>query len=163
METPGSGYLYTVAMLAMTFVGFCAVVFVLRQGRPKKRAGFHVVHSHGYIEIALGSVAAAMLPPLLSVCEVPSLTIWQWSSAIIAAGFAAHTFYILERFYRIIGWRFPVHVWINTIITVVVIAALVANAIGIPLKPGVGPIAVAATWRLAMAIEIFLLTLEEFL
>jgi hypothetical protein len=122
----------------------------------KKRAGFHVVHSHGYIEIALGLAAAAMLPPLLAVRGVPALTIWQWSSAIIAVGFAAHTYYNLERSYRIIGWRFPVHVWINTIVTVAVIAALVANTIGVPLKPDVGPIAVAATWRLVMAIEIFL-------
>jgi len=163
MELLGSGYLYTLATLAMTFVGFCAVVFVLRQSRPRKRAGFQVVHSHGYIEIALGSAAAAMLPPLLAMCGVPTAAVWQWSSAIVAAGFVAHTWYILDRFYKITRWRFPVHVRINTIITAVVIVALAANAIGIPMKPNVGPIAVAATWRLVMAIEIFLLTMEEFL
>jgi hypothetical protein len=31
MELPGSAYLYTLATLAMTFAGFCAIVIVLRQ------------------------------------------------------------------------------------------------------------------------------------
>jgi len=163
MELPGSGYLYTLATLAMTFVGFCAVVFVLRQGRPRKRAGFQVLHSHGYIEIALGSAAAAMLPPLLAVCSVPATAAWQWSSAVVAIGYAAHTWYILARFYRITGWRFPVHVWFNCIVTGIVIAVLVANTIGYLITPNVGPIAAAATWRLVMAIEVFFLTLEDFL
>ena len=163
MDLPGSGYLYTLATLAMTFVGFCAVVFVLRQGKTKKSSGVHILHSHGYLEIALGAVAAAMLPPLLAVCGLSELHAWQWSSAIIAALLAAHTWYILRRFYEINRWQIPVHVWANQAITALVIVALIGNVFGVPSKPGVGPIAVAATWRLIMSIEVFLLTLEEFL
>ena len=163
VELPGSVYLYTLATLAMTFVGFCAVVLVLRQSRPKKRAGFHVVHSHGYIEIALGAAAAAMLPSLLAVCGMSATATWQWSSTIVALGFIAHTGFILTRFYRIVAWRVPLHVWINTVITGIVTVILIVNAIGFLAPPNVGPIAIAATWRLVMAIEIFLVTMEEFL
>ena len=35
MELPGSAYLYTLATLAMTFAGFCAIVIVLRQTTGK--------------------------------------------------------------------------------------------------------------------------------
>ena len=31
VELPGSGYLYTIAALAMTFVGFTSIVLVFRQ------------------------------------------------------------------------------------------------------------------------------------
>jgi hypothetical protein len=163
MDLPGFVYLYTLATLAMTFVGFCAVVFVLRQGRVKKQTGIHILHSHGYIEIALSSAAAAMLPPLLAVCGLSSLQVWQWSSAIIAFGLIAHTAYTLGRFFKIVSWRIPTHALVNWIITALVVVALIGNIIGYPNQPSVGPIAVAATWRLIMAIEVFFLTLEVFL
>ena len=39
MELPSSAYLYTLALLAMTFVGFTAIVMILRQrlGGPVSR------------------------------------------------------------------------------------------------------------------------------
>jgi hypothetical protein len=85
MDLSGSAYLYAVASLAMTFVGFCAVVFALRQGAAKKSSGVHILHSYGYIEIALGAVVAAMLPLLLSVCGLNEMSVVQYSSSIIAA------------------------------------------------------------------------------
>jgi hypothetical protein len=38
MELPGTSYLYTMAMLGMTFIGFSAIVMQLRQtlGRAEK-------------------------------------------------------------------------------------------------------------------------------
>jgi hypothetical protein len=163
MDLPGFGYLYTLATLAMTFVGFCAVVFVLRQGKVRKKTGLHVLHSHGYIEIALTSAAAAMLPPLLAVCGLSGLQVWQWSSVIIAIGLVAHTAYILGRFFKIMSWQIPTHALVNQVITALVVIALIANIFGYPNQPSIGPIAVAATWRLVMAIEVFFLTAEVFL
>ena len=43
MELPGSAYLYTLATLAMTFAGFCAIVIVLRQTTGRHVSGFHIV------------------------------------------------------------------------------------------------------------------------
>jgi hypothetical protein len=43
MELPGSAYLYTLATLAMTFAGFCAIVIVLRQTTGQHISGFHIV------------------------------------------------------------------------------------------------------------------------
>jgi hypothetical protein len=61
------------------------------------------------------------------------------------------------------SWRLPPHVLINQIITTVVVIALIGNVFGHPNQPSVGPIAIAATWRLVMAIEVFFLTAEVFL
>ena len=84
MELPGSGYLYTVATLSMTFAGFCAIVIVLRQSIGKEIAGFHVVLTRRYLESGLWTAAFAMLPALLSICGLPHATACRASSVIIA-------------------------------------------------------------------------------
>jgi hypothetical protein len=84
MELPGSAYLYTLATLAMTFAGFCAIVIVLRQTTGKGISGFHLVLTRLYLESGLFSAAFCMLPPLLALCGLPETTVWRVSSAIIA-------------------------------------------------------------------------------
>jgi hypothetical protein len=161
MDLPGSAYLYTVASLAMTFVGFCAVVLILRQARQTDVSHLHRIHSHGYIHVALSAVAAAMLPPLLAVCGLSELRVWQWSSAAIAVVLVPYVIYILTVFYKLNHGKIPTYVWINQTITLLVVLLLIANVFGVPNRPSVGPVAIAATWRFAMAIGIFLWTLEE--
>ena len=161
MDLRGSAYLYNVAALAMTFVGFCAVVLVLRQARDKEVTDLQRMHSHGYIEVALSSVAIAILPLLLAVCGLPETRTWQWSSAIIAVGLSVYTAYILNAFYRISRSKIPRYVFVNQLITVPVILLLIGNAFGVPSMPNIAPIAIAATWRLVMAVAIFFCTLEE--
>ena len=65
MELPGSAYLYTLATLAMTFAGFCAIVIVLRQTTGKDISGFHIVLTRIYLESGLFSAAFCMLPPFV--------------------------------------------------------------------------------------------------
>ena len=161
MDLPGSAYLYTVAMLAMTFVGFCAVVLVLRQARAGKPTKLQLMHGHGYIEVAISAVAAAMLPPLLAVCGLSELRVWQWSSATIAVGLTAYTAYILNAFHKLSHARIPTYVLINQLVTALVILLLIGNVFGITSPPNIGPVAIAATWRLTMAVAIFFCTLEE--
>jgi hypothetical protein len=55
MELPGSTYLYTLATLAMTFAGFCAIVIVLRQTTGNYVSGFHLVLTRLYLEAGLFS------------------------------------------------------------------------------------------------------------
>src|SRR6516225_6549380 len=84
MELPGSAYLYTLATLAMTFAGFCAIVIVLRQTTGKGISGFHLVLTRLYLESGLFSAAFSMLPSLLALCGLTETTVWRVSSAIIA-------------------------------------------------------------------------------
>src|SRR5215471_17600351 len=85
MELAGSAYLYTLATLAMTFAGFCAIVIVLRQTTGKELSGFHLVLTRLYLESGLFSAAFCMLPPLLAACGLSETTVWRVSSAIIVA------------------------------------------------------------------------------
>ena len=163
MELPGSGYLYTLATLAMTFVGFCAIVLVLRQSMGAQSSKFHRYASHVYIELGLTSSAFAMLAPLLATCGLSHASVWRLSSALIAIALVMHTWLILQQFKATRPGPFPARVWVNSTITGFVVLGLLANTAGYYMEPGVGPVAIAATWRLVMGVEIFMLTLEEFL
>jgi len=163
MELAGAGYLYTLATLAMTFVGFCAIVLVFRQSMGHQSSKFHRYASHIYIELGFSSAAIAMLAPLLAACDLPRAVVWRTSSALIVIALVAHTWSILKRFKATRPGPFPTRVWVNTTVTGLVVLALTANAVPLLIEPSPGPVAIAATWRLIMGIEIFMLTLEEFL
>jgi hypothetical protein len=159
MELPGSGYLYTIAALAMTFVGFTTIVLVFRQNM--KASPITALHSHGYMEHGFSAAAFAMLPPLLATFGLSVPVIWRSTSLIIAIVIIGHHWFTLHRFLRTTG-RLPLRFLINSGISVIVIIVLLANAVGSPFDPQLGPVAAAATLRLFIGAEIFMLTFEEF-
>jgi hypothetical protein len=165
MELPWSGYLYAVASLAMTFIGFCAIVLSLHQTRDRENAKLKLLrqHTRGYIELGFSSVAAAMLAPMLAACGFSASLAWRLASALIAIGLAVHIWYVLKRFVALTKWRIPTRIWINSTITGLVILGLLANSAGFLFEPNAGPVVVAATWRLVMAALVFLLTYEDFM
>ena len=159
MELPGSGYLYTIAALAMTFVGFTTIVLVFRQNM--KASPITALHSHGYMEHGFSAAAFAMLAPLLATFGLSVPVIWRSTSLIIAIVIIGHHWFTLHRFMRMTG-RFPLRFLINSGISVIVTIALLANAVGSPFDPQLGPVAAAATLRLFIGAEIFMLTFEEY-
>ena len=163
MELPASGFLYTLATLAMTFVGFCAIVLVFRQSMGAQASPFHRYASHVYIELGLTSAGFSMLAPLLATCGMKVDLVWRASSAIIVIALAGHTWTILKQFKAAKPGPFPRRVWVNSSVTLLIGLALLANTFGIVMAPNAGPVAVAATWRLFMGVEIFVITLEQFL
>jgi hypothetical protein len=162
MELSGSGYLYTLATLSMTFAGFCAIVIVLRQSIGKEIAGFDVVLTRLYLEAGLWAAAFAMLPPLLAICGLPDATACRASSAIIAIVMVAYGATYPARRHAMMAGPIPRIRWLSIVVmSAFVIAGLVGNAAGVPIKPGVGPIAFAATWTLACGATIFVLALDS--
>jgi hypothetical protein len=159
MELPGSGYLYTIAALAMTFVGFTTIVLVFRQNM--KASPITALHSHGYMEHGFSAAAFAMLAPLLATFGLSVPVIWRSTSLIIAIVIIGHHWFTVHRFLRTTG-RPPLRFLINSGISVIVIVVLLANAVGSPFDPQLGPVAAAATLRLFIGAEIFMLTFEEF-
>jgi hypothetical protein len=148
MELPGSAYLYTLATLAMTFAGFCAIVIVLRQTAGKGISGFHVVLTRLYLESGLFSAAFCMLPPLLALCGLAETTVWRVSSAIIAAVLTCFGATYPMRRAAIMGGSLPSTRWMPIVSVSMLVVALVSNAAGFPYRPTIGPIAVAVTWSL---------------
>jgi hypothetical protein len=161
MELPGTPYLYTLATLAMTFAGFCAIVIVLCQTAGKYVSGFHLVLTRLYLEAGLFSAAFCMLPPLLALCGLTETTVWRVSSAIIATVMLCFgAIYPLRRAALTTG-PIPRARWMPIVaVSMPVVIALVANAAGFPFRPTIGPIAVAATWTLGCGATVFVLALN---
>jgi hypothetical protein len=161
MELPGSAYLYTLATLAMTFAGFCAIVIVLRQTAGNYVSGFHLVLTRLFLEAGLFSAAFCMLPPLLALCGLAEITVWRVSSAIIATVLLCFGAIYPMRRAALTAGPVPSARWmpIVTVSTLIVIA-LLSNAAGFPYRPTIGPVAVAATWTLGCGAMIFVLALN---
>ena len=163
MELPGSAYLYTLATLSMTFVGFCAIVIVLRQAIGKEMSGWHVVLMRLYIETGLWAAAFSMLPPLLALCGLPPPMIWRASSTLIAVVMMAYGVTYPRRRRRVADEPLQRRRWLPIVaISMLVIVGVLCNAAGIPFEPGVAPVAIAATWTLACGASIFVLALTAF-
>jgi hypothetical protein len=161
MELPGSAYLYTLATLAMTFAGFCAIVIVLRQTTGQRMSGFHLVLTRLYLEAGLFSAAFCMLPPLLAICGLTEPMVWRVSSAIIAMVlFCFGATYPMRRAALTAG-SVPRARWMPVVsVSTLVVITLVSNAAGFPYRPTIGPIAVAATWTLGCGAAVFVLALN---
>ena len=86
MELQGAGYLYTLATLAMTFVGFCAIVLIFRQSMGAESSKFHRYASHVYIELGFISAAFAMLGPLLAGRALFEIAPARWRPFYVDAG-----------------------------------------------------------------------------
>jgi hypothetical protein len=163
MELPGSAYLYTLAALSMTFAGFCAVVIVIRQTMGRELSGFHVVLMRLYIESGLAAAAFCMLPGLLAVCGFSPATTWRAASAIIAIAMIFYGATYPVRRQAVMAGSVPTARWLPIVaVSLLVIAALIGNAAGIPREPAAGPVAVAASWTLACGAIVFILALNAF-
>ena len=62
---PGTSYLYTLALFGMTFIGFAAIVMLLRQTLGRHLRAFDVLFARVYMEFAVIVSMGAMLPLLL--------------------------------------------------------------------------------------------------
>jgi hypothetical protein len=83
MESPGTSYLYTLALLGMTFMGFAAIVMLLRQTLGSHLRPFDTLFARVYMEFAVIVSMGAMLPPLLMFWDLPTGAVWRLSSGLV--------------------------------------------------------------------------------
>jgi len=158
-----SDYLFRLAALSLSFVGFSSIVVALRGALGGELSDRHIRLVRLYIEGGLLVTALALAPTLLSLLHVPDTVIWPVSSAAAASIF---TFVLLIQFRRrrtVEPGQFPPWVVVIYAISIVAVAGLWFNVAGIPFRPGAGPYAVVLTWALCIFGFIFVRTIEIFL
>src|ERR1700688_2500124 len=84
MPTAALTYLYALASLSVTFVGFSALVIILRQTIGGEMSRLDVLVTRIFIQLGFIVAAGAMLPPLLSLLSLPPDLIWRMSSIAAA-------------------------------------------------------------------------------
>ncbi len=130
MEMAESGYLYTVAILGMTFIGFSAIVMLLRQTVGLKLRPFDALFAHVYMEFGLIISVGALLPPLVRFWEAGPLMVWQVSSALVGIPLLLFGLTYPSRRRTASGEPTPRYVQVNVSIVISISIVLLTNATG---------------------------------
>ena len=163
MTPAESDYLFRIATLSLSFVGFSSVVVALRSALGGDLSDRHLRLVRLYIEGGLLVTALALVPALLDILHIPATVTWPLSSAIAASIF---TFVLLIQFRRrraVEPGRFPAWVVVIYAVSIVAVAGLWINVVGIPFPANIGPYAFVLTWALCVFGFIFVRTIEIFL
>ena len=163
MTSAESDYLFRLAALSLSFVGFSAIVVSVRGALGGELSDRHLRLVRLYIEGGFLVTALALVPTLLNLLHIPDTVTWPLSSAAAASIF---TFVLVIQFRRrrtVEPGRFPLWVIAIYAVSIVAVAGLWLNVPGIPFPPSVGPYAVVLTWALCVFGFIFVRTIELFL
>jgi hypothetical protein len=163
LELPNAGFLYTLALLAMTFVGFTAIVMILRQSLGASLAPFDALVARFFMAWGFFIAYAAMLPPLLAMFDVQPRTLWRIASAASGLVIIALSYgYPLLRF-RVMHERASTFVRWQTAVAALVGVVLLANAAELIPLPAPALYAAALIVSLVQASVGFLVTLNVIL
>ncbi|MFI4968278.1 MAG: hypothetical protein ACHQAU_06070 [Gammaproteobacteria bacterium] len=84
MEIKGAAILYTLATVMITFAGFSALLYVVRQAAGAKVSLLDRFIAKTVMTYVFVLTAAALLPVLLALFEIDEKQIWLWSGVLFA-------------------------------------------------------------------------------
>jgi hypothetical protein len=145
MELPGSGYLYALATISITYAGFAVLVTVFRQTIGGTLSGHDVFFIRSVLARSFMIAGFAMLPPLLALFELTPSTIWRSSSAVAAIlqGLFILTWPARRR--AVTDKPLPRSSVANNVFQLLTAIFLLMNALGIFFEPAAGPFAASVT------------------
>jgi len=163
MAFSASAYLFALATISVTFVGFSALVIILRQTIGGEMSRLDVLVTRIFIQLGFIVAAGALLPPLLMLFSLPPGLTWRISS--IAAAVPSFLFAVTypSRRHAASGARTPPAIWIDVLILLVAALVLAWNGVGIGLEPAPGLFAAGLTAILFLSGWAYLQALDTLL
>ncbi len=163
MATAAATYLYALAALSVSFVGFSTLLIVFRQS-----AGGRLTHYDSYFVLSFMQAgfivsAGALVPMLLILFGVPEAVALRAASAITAIPIALFVATVPGRRRAATGVPVPAFVRILLALQALAGASLLLSALGTPPVPRVGLYAAALTTMLVTSGIAFLLALHVML
>jgi hypothetical protein len=145
MELAGSSYLYTLALLAITYGGFAALFMLFRQSFGGQILPYEAFLIRGVVQKGFIVAACSMLPPLLAFCDLSHVTIWRLSSLI--AGVLQALFLVTWITQRRVVTEIPTSNWLalNLFFQLLTAVFLIVSATGIFFEAGPGPFLIGVT------------------
>jgi len=131
MEITGAAYLYTIAAIGITFIGFSAIVMMLRQTSGQSLERFDILIAHVYMEFGLIVTVGSLLPPLFSFWKLDPQTVWRLSSALVGVALLLFCLTYRRRRREALRESLPWYTKMNIAVIVLIGVIFVGNASGI--------------------------------
>jgi hypothetical protein len=132
---PELTYLYTLASLSVTFVGFSALVIILRQAIGGEMSKLDILITQIFIQLGFIVAAGALLPALLLLFALPQPLVWRLASVATAVPSFLFAATYPRRRRAASGMPTPVVVWIDVAILTSCAGVLACNAAGLGFVP----------------------------
>jgi len=160
MEPAANDYLYTLAVVAVTFVGFSTIFATFRHALGGDVSKYDLLLTRSILHLGLIVVLGALLPPMLALLGFKANLIQRGASAV--AGILA---LVLNATYparrrAATGRPMPKKVWIEATLIYIATAVLLANAVGASIRSSVASHALGLTILLLATFLAFLLGLN---
>lgn len=160
---PGSGLLYTVATLSITYAGFAALIVIFRQIIGGGVSSYDVFIIRSVLLRSFIVICSALLPPALTLFDLSHSAIWRVSS--VAAALMHALFILTHRARRRPVTDVPTTNWalITQGLGALTVIALFMNALGVFGEPASGPFVISVTAFLLIGFLAYLTQLEVML
>ena len=161
MEMAGSSYLYALATISVTFVGFSALLLVFRQtvgGATTRYDGYFIM---AFMQVGFIVAGGSLLPPLLALFELPEAAIWRASSAVAACLILLFVATVPSRRRAAVGAAAPLFVKLLLFLQSLMAVYLLTNAAGLRPASGVADYASVMAGMLFTSGIAYLLALDR--
>lgn len=144
MDLPGSAYLYTLAVVSITFVGFSALIIVFRQSVGGKPTPYETYFTLSFVKIGFIVSAGSLVPPLLALYGWSPDATWRVGSIVLAL--PVLWFVATIPAHRRAATGRPIPAYVRTLLTIQALSAvaLVLESLQV-FQPGPGVYASALT------------------
>lgn len=159
MELSGSGYLYALATISVTFVGFSALVLVFRQTMGRDMTRYDSYFILAFMQAGFIVTGGSLLPPLLALYGIPEVMVWRASSLIAAIPIMMFVATVPRRRRAATGGSTPFFVRILLCLQLLLALYLLANAAAVGLQPRAAHFAAAMAGMLISSGIAYLLAL----
>ena len=148
MDLPGVSYLYALATISVTFVGFSALLLVFRQTIGGKMTKYDSYFTLSFMQAGFIVTAGGLLPQLLAFYDMPNASIWRASSLVVAVAIFVFVVITPRRRRVATGEPMPFYVGLLLFLQFIAGAYLLVNAVGWFMPPSLAPFALALTLML---------------
>ncbi len=158
MDPSGSGYLYALAAVSVTFVGFSALLLIFRQARGEAMTRYESYFALSFIQPGLIVTAGSLLPSVFALYGLPASTVWRASSLTLAVPILIFVTALPGRRRAATAAPMPLYVRLLAFLQLLSAVYLVVNGLGT--QPAVGPYAAAITGLLFTTAIAYVLALN---
>jgi hypothetical protein len=145
MQSQESTFLYELATIATTFVGFSALIMTVRQVLGHGLSELEAWITRTFVQLGFLITAGALTPPLLALLGLREALLWRLCSVVFGAILLVFVVTYPRRRRNVAGVRAPWFVYVDLALLFGSIVLLTLNAVGWPLAPNAGLYAAGLT------------------